>query len=328
MKALSSVDARDPAHAATLADAARRRGDAVVYAGGGSDLLGMIKERLVEPDVVVRLARMPGFDGVVEEPDGGLRLGGMITLDALSRHPRVRERFTMLAEAAGSVGTPQIRNVATLAGNLCQRPWCWYYRNGFRCYKNGGDRCFAVTGENEHHAIFGDGPSHIVHPSDTAVALVALGAAVRLVGPNGERTLAVHDFFTLPARDPARENVLEAGELLAEVVVPAPTPGTRSAYHKILDREAWTHAVVSLAVSITLDRGTVRRCRVALGGVAPVPWRLPRVERLVEGRALTAPLAAEAGDLAVQGARPLAHNGYKVDLVRATVRRGLLALGA
>jgi xanthine dehydrogenase YagS FAD-binding subunit len=328
VRALFSIDARDPAHAATLAAAARRRGDSVVYAGGGSDLLGMIKEGLVEPDVVVRLARMPGFDRVVEEPDGGLRLGGMSTLDALSRHAVVRERFTVLAEAAGSVGTPQIRNAATLAGNLCQRPWCWYYRTGFRCYKNGGDRCFAVAGENEHHAIFGDGPSHIVHPSDAAVALSVLGAAVRLVGPHGERTLAVDDFFTLPARDPARENVLEADELVAEVVVPSPPPGTRSAYHKVLDREAWTHAVVSLAVSVAVERGMVRRCRVALGGVAPVPWRMPRVERLVEGRPLTAPLAAVAGDLAVQGARPLAQNGYKVDLVRATVRRGLLALGA
>lgn len=326
MRPLSSLDARDPTQAAALAAAARRRGQAVVYAGGGSDLLGMIKDGLLEPDVVVRLSRMPGFDRVVEEPDGGLRLGGMITLDALSRHPRVRERFTALAEAAGSVGTPQIRNAATLAGNLCQRPWCWYYRSGFRCYKNGGDRCFAALGENEHHAIFGDGPSHIVHPSDTAVALVALGASVRLVGPAAERTLALSDFFTLPARDPARENVLGPDELVAEVQVPPPAEGARSAYHKVLDREAWTHAVVSLAVSFALQRGAVRQCRIVLGGVAPVPWRLPRVERMLEGRVLTPQLAAEAGDLAVRAARPLAHNGYKVDLARAIVRRGLLAL--
>lgn len=327
MKALSSVDARDPAHAANLSAAARRRGDSVAFAGGGSDLLGMIKERLVEPDVLVRLARMPGFDRVVVEPDGALRIGGMITLDALSRHSAVRERFAVLAEAAGSVGTPQIRNAATLAGNLCQRPWCWYYRNGFRCYKNGGDRCFAVTGENEHHAIFGDGPSHIVHPSDTAVALSALGAALRLVGPRGDRTVRMEDFFVLPAADPARENVLEPDEMVTEIVVPAAAPGTRSAYHKVLDREAWTHAVVSVALSLVVENGTVRRCRVALGGVAPVPWRLPRVERLVEGRILTATLAARAGDLAVEGARPLAHNAYKVDLVRASVQRGLMGLG-
>lgn len=328
MRPLASMNARDLQHAVTLAVAARRRGESVAYAGGGSDLLGMIKERLVEPDVVVRLAGMPGFDRVVEEGDGGLRLGGMITLDALSRHPRVRERLTVLAEAAGSVGTPQIRNAATLAGNLCQRPWCWYYRNNFRCYKNGGDRCFAVTGENEHHAIFGDGPSHIVHPSDTAVALLALGASARLVGPRGERILPLAAFFTLPAANPAHENVLEPDELMAEVLVPAPAHGTRSAYHKVLDREAWTHAVISVAVTFALEGGVTRHCRLALGGVAPVPWPLPRVERILEGRSLTPQLAAEAGDLAVKGARPLAHNGYKVDLVRALVRRSLLALFA
>ena len=154
----------------------------------------------------------------------------------------------MLAEAAESVATPQIRNVGTLAGNICQRPWCWYYRNGFTCLKNGGTTCFSVSGENQFHAIFGGGPSYIVHPSDTAPALVALDATFRIVGPAGERMVPAAEFFTLPRDNAARENVLAEDEVLAAIALPAPRPGARSTYHKVLDREAWTHAVVSAAI--------------------------------------------------------------------------------
>lgn len=328
MRPFRAAAARAPREAAALARQLRREGHRVSFAGGGSDLLGLVKEGLVQPDVVLHVGRMEGLDGVAAQPDGGLRLGGAITLDALSRHALVRERFPVLADAAGQVGTPQIRNVATLAGNLCQRPWCWYFRNGFPCYKNGGDRCFAPGGENEHHAIFGHGPSHIVHPSDTAVALTALGASVRLVGPDGERTLPLSAFFTMPDADPARENVLAPDEVLAEVLVPATPAGVRGAYLKVMDREAWTHAVVSVAASLTQAGGSCRQAGIALGGVAPVPWRLPRVEGLLEGRRMTPELAREAGELAVAGARPLSGNGYKVLLVKAAVRRLLLELTA
>lgn len=328
MKAFRALEARAPREAAALARQLRREGRVVSFAGGGSDLLGLVKEGLVQPDVVLRVGRMDGLDAVTPQPDGSVRIGGAITLDALSRHALVRERFHVLADAAGKVGTPQIRNMATLAGNLCQRPWCWYFRNGFPCHKNGGDRCYAPGGENEHHAIFGHGPSHIVHPSDAAVALTALGASVRLVGPDGERTLPLSGFFVMPDRDPARENVLGPDEVLAEVLVPSTPAGARSAYLKVLDREAWTHAVVSVAASLALVDGTCRGAGIALGGVAPVPWRLPRVERLLEGRRVTPELAREAGDLAVAGARPLSGNGYKVPLVKAAVRRLLGALTA
>ncbi len=325
MKAFANANPRDLRQAVAMLRQAREQGRSASIVAGGSDLLGMVKERLVAPDVLVNLKAINGLDQVAAQGDG-VKIGGLITLDALSRDPVIREQYTVLAEAAESVGTPQIRNVATLAGNVCQRPWCWYFRNGFPCLKNGGDRCYAATGENQFHAIFGGGPSHIVHPSDTAPALVALDAKFRLVGPWGERVVPAGEFFTLPRVDPLRENVLAKDELLVAVHLPA-RRGMRSAYHKVLDREAWTHAVVSAAVVLDVDGQVCRSARIVLGGVAPIPWRLPKVEAMLAGQRITPELAARAGEAAVEGAMPLAKNGYKVPLTKAVVRRTLLSLG-
>src|SRR4051812_25944942 len=240
MKAFVNANARDLRHAVTLAGQARQSGKAASFAGGGSDLLQLAKERIVAPDVVINLKTIKQLDQVTQG-GAGVTIGGLMTLDALSRNAVVRRDFTVLAEAAESVATPQIRNVGTLAGNVCQRPWCWYFRNGFPCLKNGGTTCFSAAGENQFHAIFGGGPSYIVHPSDTAVALVALDASFRITGPAGERSIAASQFFALPSVDAARENVLKDDEVLAEVMLPAAAPGMRSAYHKVMDREAWTH---------------------------------------------------------------------------------------
>ena len=324
MKAFTNANPRDVAHAVTLITQAQQEQRTVAIAGGGSDLLGMMKDRLVTPDVLVSLKSITGLDRLKAAPGGGVTIGGLMTLDAVASHPLVRERYAVLAEAAGSVATPQIRNAATLAGNVCQRPWCWYYRNGFPCLKNGGTTCYSVAGENAFHAIFGGGPSYIVHPSDTAPALVALGATFRIAGPAGERDVAAGEFFTLPAADAARENVLQDGEMLVSIALPAARKGVRSRYHKVLDREAWTHAVVSAAVVLEIDRDTCRRARVVLGGVAPIPWRLPEVEQILAGQRLTPELAAKAGEAAVRGARPLAKNGYKVPMVRTMVARTIV----
>ena len=281
----------------------------------------MMKEGLVAPDVVVHLGSIKSLDRVTVK--NGVTIGGSTTLDALATNAAIRRDYRVLAEAAESVATPQIRNVATIAGNVCQRPWCWYYRNGFKCLKNGGTTCYSISGENEFHAIFGGGPSYIVHPSDTASALVALDATFRIVGPAGERRVAAADFFTLPTVDASRENVLKNDEVLAEIVVPARPAGTRSTYHKILDREAWTHAVVSAAVVLDMNKDVCRTARIVLGGVAPIPWRLPEVEKLLAGQRITPELAAAAGEAAVAGAKPLAKNAYKVPLTRNMVRRTL-----
>ena len=315
---------------ASLADAVARLdrgGERAAAVGGGSDLLGMIKDDLASPDVVVNLRALADSDGLAAVVSGAdeLHIGGLVTLTRLSTHPEVATRYRVLAEAAGSAATPQIRNVGTLAGNLCQRPWCWYFRQNFPCYKHGGNRCFSRTGENQFNAIFGGGPSYIVHPSDTAPALVALDARFRLVGSDGERVVPAGEFFTLPRVDVERENVLQSNEILADVTVPAAS-GLRSTYAKVLDREAWTHAVVSVALALQLDGGRVRRAGVVLGGVAPIPWRIAAVEELLAGQRVTESLAAEAGRLAVDGARPLSKNRYKVPLVENLVRRTLLSL--
>src|SRR5262252_9182344 len=170
MKTFSNLNPKSVPEAVKLLG---QPGRSAAIVGGGSDLLGMVKEHLVEPDVLVNLRSIKGLDQIATD-SSGVKVGGLVTLDALSQHPMIRKQYTVLAEAAGSVGTPQIRNAGTIAGNVAQRPWCWYFRNGFPCYKNGGKTCFSVVGENDFHAIFGGGPSYIVHPSDTAPALVAL----------------------------------------------------------------------------------------------------------------------------------------------------------
>lgn len=320
MKAFTNANARDARQAAALAKQARSDGRRVAFAGGGSDLLGLVKDQIVRPDLIVRLASIKNGDQV-ERSRAGLSIGGLITLDALSKHEVIRKDYAVLAEAASSVATPQIRNVGTLAGNVCQRPWCWYYRNGFPCYKAGGNQCFSFAGENEFHAIFGGGPSYIVHPSDTAPALVALGATFNISGPVGDRKLSATEFFTLPRQNAAKENALADDEVLVSVEIPSQKANVRSTYKKLMDREAWTHAVVSAAVVLEMSGDVVRSARIVLGGVAPVPWRLAEVEQILAGQRMTDSVLDKAGDAAVAGARPLSQNAYKVPLTRNLVRR-------
>ena len=326
MKSFANANVTAFEEAVSLSRATRRDGRHPVFSGGGSDLLGLVKERITHPDVLVNLRSVADEDRV-EDVSQGVRIGGLITLDALSRKAGIRKEFRVLAQAAATVATPQIRNVGTLAGNLCQRPWCWYFRNGFHCYKAGGNQCFSATGENQFHALFGGGPSYIVHPSDTAQAVVALDASIRIVGPDGERDVPAADFFTLPRVTPERENVLAPDEVVASVTIPRLAVGSRSVYHKVMDREAWTHAIVSVAVVVQFEDQVCRRARIVLGGVAPTPWRVPDAEAVLLGQPLTPTVAAAAAEQAVAGARPLSKNGYKVALTRAAVERALAMLG-
>ncbi len=323
MKTFTNSNARDPQQAVRLAQDAHKAGKAVSFVAGGSDLLALVKERTVQPDVLVNLRTMQGA-GQVTSNGGTVTIGSGVTLEALSRHETIRTQFPALAEAAGSVATPQIRNVGTIGGNVAQRPWCWYYRNGFPCYKNGGNQCFSFAGENQFNAIFGGGPSYIVHPSDTAPALMALDATFRIAGPSGERTVSAKDFFVLPRQNAAQENVLGPDDVLVSIQLPAAMSGARGRYHKVLDREAWTHAVVSAAVVLKMDGETVRSARVVLGGVAPIPWRLPEVEKLLVGQRITDDLAVRAGAASITGARALSKNAYKLPLTKGVVRRAIL----
>ena len=325
MKALTNINARSLADAVAAASRAAARGQAFAFSGGGTDLIQQIKDGTNQADVLINLRTVREARAVVVSPTETL-IGGLITLSELAEHAALTGPWAVLHEAAASVGTPQIRNAATLAGNITQRPWCWYYRNGFPCFKAGGSHCFSEHGEHQQHAIFGGGPSFSVHPSDLAPALRALGASFEVLGPDGPRRLSAGELFVLPRQNPARENTLGATDLLTGVRIPTPAVDTVSTYLKITDRAAWTHAEVSVAVVLQVEGPRIQTASVVLGGVAPMPWRLPEVEQWLRGQALSAPVTGQAGALAIAHAQPLAKNGHKVPMTSAAVERALLRL--
>ena len=314
-----------------LAERNRRgsKGRAQLLAGG-QDLLTEMKEHLAEPEIVVNLKGIGGLDRIDVDGGGALTIGALATIAALEEHPEVRARFRVLAEAAASIASPQIRGFGTVGGNLCQRPRCWYYRSEHaKCIKKGGSECFSHDGLNKYNAILGGGPSYIVHPSDLAPALVALEAEVTLRGPGGERKLPIEKFFTLPSEGSVlKENVLADDEILVSVRVPSPPSATRSTYLKFKERGSFDFALASVAAVVSVDSGNVTRARLALGGVAPIPWRSPDAEKALVGK----PLADEkawkaAGEAAMLEADPLKHNAYKVPLAKGLIHRALQALG-
>jgi xanthine dehydrogenase YagS FAD-binding subunit len=297
---------------------------------GGQDLLTVLKDGIARPSRVVNLKTLPGMTQI-ELRRGALHIGALVKLHALEEDAGIRRQFPGLAEAAASIATPQIRNLGTVGGNLCQRPRCWYFRSpDILCLKKGGTECYAASGENKYHAILGGGPSFIVHPSDLAPMLVALGAEVDLVSSAGKRSLPLENFFTLPSKgDVRRENILLPGELLISVRVPSSPLAARSTYLKFKERRSLDFALASAAAAVELGAlGVVRAARLVLGGVAPVPWRAPDAESFLIGKRLTAEVAGEAARLALRGAQPLGKNGFKVPLAQALVRRALAAVAS
>jgi xanthine dehydrogenase YagS FAD-binding subunit len=300
-------------------------GTARIHAGG-TDLLGCLRDGVFSTPTVVSLSGLRDLRGITETADGGLRIGALTTITEVADNEIVRMRYAALAEAVALVASPQIRNQGTLGGNLCQKPRCWYYRGDFHCLRKGGETCFAVAGENENHCLFGGGPCYIVHPSDTAPALMALGASVRLVGPTGTRAASLEGFFVLPEKDLTHETVLQPGEILAEVLLPKPVPGLRSTYRKVRARASFDFALVGAALALRLEGGVVRQAHVVLSGVAPVPWRSAAVEQALTGKRLEPSTIAQASAAAAAGAEPLEKNGYKVPLLRGLVQERLEAL--
>jgi len=297
---------------------------------GGQDLLTVLKDGLARPNRVVNLKMLPGMNQLKLRAEG-LHIGALVKLQVLEEDGEIRRNFPGLAEAAGSIASPQIRNLATVGGNLCQRPRCWYFRNpNIVCLKKGGSECYAATGENKYHAIFGGGPSFIVHPSDLAPMLVAMGAEVDLASSDGRRSMPLEKFFTLPTKENVRrENVLLPGELVTSIRVPSSSLAARSTYLKVKERLSLDFALVSAAAAIELGTlGEIRAARLVLGGVAPTPWRLPEAESFLAGKRFTPEVAAEAARIALRGAKPLAKNGFKVPLAQALVRRALVKVAS
>ncbi len=302
-------------------------GDAVVHAGG-TDLLGCLRERIFEAKTVMSLNNLRELKGIQKTKDGGLRIGALTTITEVAEHPQVREMYPGLAKAASEVGSPQLRNQGTLGGNLCQKPRCWYYRGDFHCIRKGGDTCYAVGGENQFHCIFGGSSCYIVHPSDTAPALVAFEANVQIEGPKGKRVVPVAEFHVPPSMDPQRETVLDQGELLTGIILPPPSDGLRSSYRKVRARQSWDFALAGVAMAISLDNGKVNRARIVLSGVAPVPWRLKEIEEHLAGRKLDPQIIRVAAETSVRGAKPMEKNGYKLMLLKGIIEEELTALAS
>lgn len=295
---------------------------------GGTDLLGLMRQGLIAPKRLVNLKTIPELDEICREGDGW-HVGATVSLARLAAHPAIGQQSEVacLYEALLQAASPQLRHVATIGGSLVQQPRCWYYRNPLiPCWRKGGQRCFALRGENKYHTILGEGPCHAVHPSDPTVALLALRASVVAVGPAGRRTIPLSEFYRLPTRENRRAAVLAQEELIAEVIIPLPPVGSRSTYVKIAERGSWDFALVSVAVHVIFSGEVVESARVALGGVAPMPWQALGVEEALKGKALSPEVIEQAAEAATVGARPLDHNAYKIDLVRGALRRALRSL--
>jgi len=305
---------------------------------GGTDLLTELKDGTFAPNRLVNLKRIEGLDGIEDRGAEGIRIGATTKIAALEEHPLLSSRYAAIAQAARETASPQIRNMATLAGSLCQRPRCWYYRSEHLCLRKGGTDCLAVGGDNRGHAVLGGGPCHIVHPSDLATALVAFDAAIEVRGPSGSRTVPMlptspdaaldraKQFYVLPKDDPYRENVLEPDEIVAAIHLPATSNGVKSAFYKVRERGAFDFALVAAAVAARVADGKVAWIRCSLGAVAPAPWRAHEAEKALLGKPLDAATAAAAAEAALARAQPMTMNAYKIHLAKVALRRALLAV--
>jgi xanthine dehydrogenase YagS FAD-binding subunit len=292
---------------------------------GGMDLLARMKDYIDTPDRIVNVKG--ALDGTITAtPDGGMKIGAAMKIADLAEHAQVAKLYPAIAAAAAEVGTPQIRNAGTVGGNVNQRPRCWYFRNEeFVCYKKGGSRCFAVDGENQYHAIFGnEGPSHIVHPSSLAVPFVAYGARFRVVGPGGEREIPAAEYFTMPnIKNVLKENVLGDEDLMTHVMLPAPG-NVKSGHYEVRYKQSHDWPLAFTTVVLTMNGNTIQSARVVLGAVAPVPWRSEEAERALAGKPLNEQTAALAGEAAVQAAKPMSGNAYKVQITKTAVKRAVM----
>jgi xanthine dehydrogenase YagS FAD-binding subunit len=298
--------------------------DAQVLAGG-TDLLALMKDDVVSPKRLVNIKSLPGLNTIAMAAATGLRAGALVRLQELADNAQVRRHYPMLAAAADDAASPQIRNMATLGGNLCQRPRCWYFRNGFGLLpKDEAGKSLVLQGDNRYHAILGnDGPAYFVSPSSVAPALVALGARVRIFGPGGAREVPLEKFFVIPRSENEREHDLKANEIVTEIVVPPPG-GARTAHYEVRQKEAFDWPLATASVALAMNGNNVRSARVVLGHVAPVPWLSAEAEAALVGKAINEQSADAAGRAAVSTAKSLGRNAYKIQLARVAVKRAIM----
>lgn len=321
MRPFEYVSPNSKAQAISLLGAAW--GNSEILAGG-TDLLALMKDDVVSPRRLVNIKDIKGLQGITFTAQG-LRAGALSTLGDLAEDANVRKNYPALAEALMEAASPQIRNLATLGGNLCQRPRCWYFRNGFGLLpKDENGKELVTDGENRYHAVLGnDGPAKFVSPSTIVPILIAYGARIRLEGPKGKREVALEKFFVIPKTEREREHDLRPNEILTEVVIP-PASGARAAHYEIRQKEAFDWPLAVATVVLKMRGSNVQSARVVMGYVAPVPWPSPEAEQVLTGEPVTEDTAQKAAEAALKNARPLSHNAYKVQLARVAVKRAIL----
>ena len=302
---------------------ARYSSDAWVLAGG-LDSFDWLKDRIKRPAFVIDLSQIKELRGV-KPLDGGVEIGAMTTLTEVVRDPVIKEKFSILSTGAEAAASPQIRNQGTIGGNVSQDTRCWYYRGGWKCYRAGGNTCFAdtPTAINREHAIFGADRCVAVNPSDTAPALIALDAKMVIRSSKGERVVDAEEYFIGPSIDITRMTVLQPGELLTAIRIPSTWAGAHFYFEKIRDRQVWDFPLVNVASAAVLSGDKIDRIRIVMNGLAAHPMRLKEVEAAVQGKSRDSATADMAGQMAIQGAEPLRYNGYKVPLMRNLVKRAI-----
>jgi xanthine dehydrogenase YagS FAD-binding subunit len=291
---------------------------------GGTDLLGCLRDGVFDANKIVSIGPLDELRGIRETKEGGLRIGALTTVAEVAKSPIIQNRYPALAKGASEVASPQLRNQGTLAGNLCQKPRCWYYRGEFHCLRKGGNECYAFRGENHYHCLFGSGGiCYIVHPSDTAPSLMAYEATIRIVGPKGSRRVPLDKFHMLPSDDVRKETVLRPGEIVTEVLLPRPPEGLRSSYRKIRARRSWDFTLAGVALALQIKNDHIERARIVLSGAAPVPWRSKEAEEVLTGSRLDAETISRTAQTAMKNAQPLEHNGYKIPLFLGMIEEEL-----
>jgi len=321
---MPAFDLLQPATAAEAQRLLAHHGHDAWAMAGGLDSFDWLKDRIKRPNVLVDLSGVAELKGI-RAIAGGVEIGAMTTLTGIAEHPLIRSSYGLLAEAVEHVASPQIRNQGTLGGNVAQDARCWYYRDGWPCYRAGGNICYADTpvGRNREHAILGANRCVAVHPSDSAPALIALDAQFVVLTPKGERLVNAEDFFVGPEIDITRLNILEPGHLLTAIRIPSTWAGARFYFEKVRDRNVWDFPLMNVASAMAVNNGVIERMRIAVGAVAARPLRLKAVEDAVRGKPADAATGLMAGKLAVEGAVPLQFNAYKIPLMRNLVKRAI-----
>jgi xanthine dehydrogenase YagS FAD-binding subunit len=296
--------------------------DGSAFKAGGVDLLDLMKDGITRPSRLVNIRPISGLDQIRED-DKSLRIGPLVTLTQIEEHPVIQNKYPALAEAAARIATPQIRNMATVGGNLVQRPRCWYFRSeDFHCRKKGGTHCYAQDGENDYHAIFDNRVCAIIHPSGMAVPLVAMHGRVEITTKKGKREVALEEFFTSPDHNVGRENILEPGELITSIAVPLAE--ARTAYYKQGEKESFDWPIADVAVALTMQGSSCSKASVVLGGAAPYPYRAKAAEAKLNNSEITEDAARAAAEAAMANATPLEKNAYKIPIFEAIIRRTIL----